>query len=270
MIVVDRAHVLTNMHVVADGETLEVALAPPRSARLVTSAFIVAFDVRRDLALLRLRDELGTPAALAPIGPSLGDTLTIAGYPGVGGDSLTVTKGTVSGFLDRQDGLGQSWIKTDASINHGNSGGAALDSAGKLAGIPTFRISDGADSLAYVLTIQEANGFVEDGMKRTEALRIPTKEPTRPPTPAAPPPLPPLDMTAVHAKYIAQSCAGLPASSCAFIECTWKVILIRGTEAQYRAFMAGDNKALGPAFNWVNDLPATEQRALLRQVCGTS
>ena len=47
--------------------------------------------------------------------------IRVLGYPPLGGGTITVTRGIVSGF----DEIGN--LKTDAEINPGNSGGAALD-----------------------------------------------------------------------------------------------------------------------------------------------
>ena len=54
VIVLDRKHVLTNLHVVQPGDTYQVVLAPPKAARILTSAVVVDFDEKRDLALLYL------------------------------------------------------------------------------------------------------------------------------------------------------------------------------------------------------------------------
>ena len=60
--------------------------------------------------------------------------MTVVGYPGVGGGfegEINVSRGTVSGFQkDAHIGSVRGWIKTDAAIAHGNSGGLAADSEG--------------------------------------------------------------------------------------------------------------------------------------------
>ena len=65
------------------------------------------------------------------------DDLAIIGYPEKGGSTVTVNLGTVEG----KDIL-ENWIKTDARLIHGNSGGAAVNSRGKLIGIPTKVVVD--------------------------------------------------------------------------------------------------------------------------------
>lgn len=84
--------------------------------------------------------ELDLPAV--PIGDSdaleLGDRLAIFGYPGIGGDTVTFTTGNVSGFsAEKGVRSSRAWIKTDATIAGGNSGGTAVNQAGEIVGIPT-------------------------------------------------------------------------------------------------------------------------------------
>lgn len=100
-----------------------------------------------DLVLLRLvSDSSGRPLSEAvfpavELGQSrqlqLLDELIVIGYPEKGGVTVTVNKGVVEGLDDQQN-----WIRTDARLMHGNSGGAAVNSDGKLIGIPTKVVLD--------------------------------------------------------------------------------------------------------------------------------
>jgi S1-C subfamily serine protease len=65
------------------------------------------------------------------------EDLFIIGFPEKGGSTVTVNRGVVEGI----DILAK-WIKTDARVIHGNSGGAAVNSEGRLVGIPTKVIAD--------------------------------------------------------------------------------------------------------------------------------
>ena len=68
----------------------------------------------------------------------LGDRLSIFGFPGIGGETVTYTAGNVSGFTgDPSVSQRRAWIKTDATIAGGNSGGTAVNEQGQLIGIPT-------------------------------------------------------------------------------------------------------------------------------------
>ncbi|MFP5261289.1 MAG: trypsin-like peptidase domain-containing protein [Blastocatellia bacterium] len=101
-----------------------------------------------DLALLRIVSESGVKPSPEPatfpsieIGDSNTvrelDDLIVIGFPEKGGSTVTVNAGMVEG----KDILGD-WIKTDARLIHGNSGGAAVNTEGKLIGIPTKIVSD--------------------------------------------------------------------------------------------------------------------------------
>jgi S1-C subfamily serine protease len=146
--------IVTNYHVVARDKSLDlydeiyfalpvdgsIDASPSRLCRLRS----VLVDKKLDLALLRVEKEApgsrdGLPTI--EIGDSRAvrelDDLAIIGYPEKGGSTVTVNLGTVEG----KDIL-ENWIKTDARLIHGNSGGAAVDGRGMLIGIPTKVLVD--------------------------------------------------------------------------------------------------------------------------------
>lgn len=112
-------------------------------------AWVAATDPDLDLAILRIDadrdgtplDEAGLALAPVPLGDSdamnLGDPVHIFGFPAIGSGSLTYTTGVVSGFLFEEGVDGTAWMNSDAVTSGGNSGGAALNAAGQLVGIPT-------------------------------------------------------------------------------------------------------------------------------------
>lgn len=67
----------------------------------------------------------------------LGDDIAILGYPGIGGETITLTRGEVSGFTSEANYGNRAYIKTSATIAGGNSGGLALNASNQLIGIPT-------------------------------------------------------------------------------------------------------------------------------------
>ena len=111
-------------------------------------AEVAAKSASLDLAVLRIvqdeNEEAITPDDLdlpfLELGNSdllkLGDKFSILGYPTIGGDTITFSDGSVGGFV-AQGKTKRAWIKTTADISGGNSGGAAIDTNGKLIGIPT-------------------------------------------------------------------------------------------------------------------------------------
>jgi S1-C subfamily serine protease len=108
----------------------------------------VLINKEYDLALLRVEsDAAGNTINGSFVFPAIEiadtrkikplDDLFIIGFPEKGGTTVTVNRGVVEG----RDILG-NWIKTDARVIHGNSGGAAVNSEGKLIGIPTKVVAD--------------------------------------------------------------------------------------------------------------------------------
>jgi hypothetical protein len=67
----------------------------------------------------------------------LGDPIIILGYPGIGGETITLTRGEVSGFTFQQGYGNRAFIKTSATIAGGNSGGLAATLQGEIIGVPT-------------------------------------------------------------------------------------------------------------------------------------
>lgn len=153
-------YVLTNFHVVEgpDGTALEwhaILVTDPDAPDLLPSfqywARFIAGDPTYDLAILQIveyADETpvppGTVFPFVTLGDSSdlipGDPITVVGYPGISGDTVTFTSGIVSGFLGEDlTAGGKQWIKTDAKLARGNSGGAAFNQSGLLIGIPTLR-----------------------------------------------------------------------------------------------------------------------------------
>ena len=115
---------------------------------LTYKAEIVVQAPERDLAVLRITARLDgkklgkLDLPYIPVGDSdrleLGDIVSILGYPGIGGETITFTSGSVAGFSEQKDiTSGRAWIKTDATIAGGNSGGTAVNHGGYLVGIPT-------------------------------------------------------------------------------------------------------------------------------------
>ena len=111
-------------------------------------AQVVAYDAKLDLAVIRITHDIkGRPVArlnlpTVTIGDSdllkLGDRISIFGYPGIGGETVTFTSGNVAGFSGEKTVHAQrAWIKTDATIAGGNSGGTSINSEGSLIGVPT-------------------------------------------------------------------------------------------------------------------------------------
>ncbi len=173
-IIDDRGTILTNAHVIEPGgscpyDRIGIAITgdaglPPE---LLYLADVYAYDPVVDLAVVRIATDLAGAAVTGPFRPvpvgdsdevEIGDQLRILGYPGIGGDTITFTNGVVSGFAS-QNGIGQrSWIKTDATIAGGNSGGAGFDDDGRLVGVPTQASASSDGEIVDCRVITDTNG----------------------------------------------------------------------------------------------------------------
>jgi S1-C subfamily serine protease len=170
--------ILTNAHVVDNRydeySVLGIAMTdrtdqPPE---LVYLAEIVNVDYALDLSVIRIVTDMDgnsiTPTLpFISLGDSdmieIGDEIRIFGFPGIGGDTITFTEGAVSGFTQERGIDGRAWIKTDATIAGGNSGGMAANDDGALIGVPT-RASSGGDQIVDCRPVADTNrdGYIDD------------------------------------------------------------------------------------------------------------
>ena len=151
--------ILTNAHVVMGADALVISLISRADRPPIPTYYAEPTEVNNilDLALIQITTDLdGNPVERTglrlprvPRGDSdrvdLGQEIHVFGYPGVGGETLTFTEGTVSGFESEDLGSGELervWIKTDTEIAAGNSGGTAVNESGLLVGIPTMVSAD--------------------------------------------------------------------------------------------------------------------------------
>jgi S1-C subfamily serine protease len=145
-VVGDGMHVLTNHHVITSDEDCTIdeirVQTVKNSGDRPEDSFIgtvLASDEDMDLALLTIKPIDNNAPVLRPLElattNTVGQDIVVVGFPAIGGDSVTVSKGIISGFTFL---YGVQWIKTDAAVSGGNSGGAALDSKNRLIGIPTM------------------------------------------------------------------------------------------------------------------------------------
>jgi len=142
--------ILTNNHVVADAERMDVwLLGMDSQLDPGLPAELVGRDELTDSALIKLTDLPDRPLVAAKFGDSdqmlPGDWVMAIGNPF--GLSHTVTVGVVSASA-REQALAvaqryEDLIQTDAAINRGNSGGPLLNIRGEVVGINTMIVSNG-------------------------------------------------------------------------------------------------------------------------------
>ena len=151
---------ITNRHVVDGNRNLQLSTYDGRDVQVETSSSAELAD----LAVVRTTEDLDAYPQLASTDPKPGDAVTVIGYPN--GGALTVTKGTV--IRSTSDPLNANLgevLLTDASVEPGSSGSAALDTDGQVIGIVYAKSSDGYSYLVPVSTLQsllaDDSGFVE-------------------------------------------------------------------------------------------------------------
>jgi S1-C subfamily serine protease len=182
--------ILTNAHVVlpdknfkVDALTISPTINPDDKPEPLYYAKVVQADANLDLAVLKISTDLaGNPIDMASlqfpfvkIGNSdelsLGDKITILGYPGIGGDTITLTSGEVAGFTSESQYGNRAFIKTSATIAGGNSGGLGADKDGNLVGIPTQLGSGGDSGIVDCRTLADTN---RDGVIDENDTCVPT------------------------------------------------------------------------------------------------
>jgi putative serine protease PepD len=159
-----------------DPAGLLVAIVEDEAAPAVPRyyATVIAADGYLDAALIRIDRTLDgapvSPGSLSlpflPIGDSdtmrVGDPLTVVGFPGIGGDTISLSSGQLSGFLGDPRLGERAWIKTDAVVSQGNSGGLAANVAGELVGLPTMANPDDTGGYSLVRPIALVRPMIDD------------------------------------------------------------------------------------------------------------
>ncbi len=172
--------ILTNAHVASPASQGEPDMEPDALGIAITEsedkppvasylAKVLAVDGYLDLAVIQIVSTVDgssvDPNSLnfpfVELGDSnqthVGDHVSIFGFPGIGGDTITFTQGSVSGFTSESQLGDRAWIKTDATIAGGNSGGLAADDSARIMGVPTQASSGGGGNVTDCRQIQDTN-----------------------------------------------------------------------------------------------------------------
>lgn len=169
-----RGYIITNKHVINDADQIIVALQDGR----VFEALLVGSDSLTDLAVLKVNANSGLP--VIPINakrtPHIGDVVLAIGNPYNLGQ--TITQGIISatGRIGLNPSGRQNFLQTDASINHGNSGGALVNSLGELMGINTLsfdKSNDGEtpEGIGFAIPFQLATKIMDKLIRDGRVIR---------------------------------------------------------------------------------------------------
>jgi len=160
-----RGYVMTNAHVVAGAQSIQVTLQDGT----IMAATVVASDTNQDLAILKLTSSrtnfpvmtLGTMSDVV-----VGESVMAGGFP-LGTDLLgpaSFCAGVVSAVRTYS---GATYIQTDAQINPGNSGGCLFTLSGKMIGIPSAGIVPAGDfeGINLAIPINQVSAFITQYVK---------------------------------------------------------------------------------------------------------
>ncbi len=176
-IVTANGYILTNAHLVlpvpgAKPSAFVIAMTEDAAEPPVEMYFAdpVLINEDLDLAIIRITSDLKfnpidwekTILPTVTLGDSdllqLGDPLIILGYPGIGGQTITLTSGNVGGFTGQKSYGDRAFIKTAAAISGGTSGGMALNARGEMVAIPTQLGSGDDQAVVDCRVITDTNG----------------------------------------------------------------------------------------------------------------
>ena len=188
IIISEDGYILTNNHVVdtsssnssysyydlSDATSVKVKLNNATYGDDATfDAKIVGKDSQTDLAVLKIDKTNLTAAEFADSSEAVvGEFVMAVGSP-LGLDT-TVTQGIISA-VNREvesDGNKYTCIQTDAAINSGNSGGALVNSDGKVVGINTLKLSGtGVEGIGFAIPINSTLDIIDELIQHNKVLR---------------------------------------------------------------------------------------------------
>ncbi len=171
-----RGYILTNAHVVGDGQAKTVKVIYDEGK--TTTGKVLWYDTTLDLAIVKVDVKGLVPVELGDSDKVVvGDIAIAIGNP-LGTDLMSsVTQGIISGLnrdVSTENTNMSGLLQTDASINPGNSGGPLFNQDGQVIGINTAKAN--ADNLGFAIPINTAKMIVEkviqDGTYKKPILGI--------------------------------------------------------------------------------------------------
>ncbi len=189
IIISEDGYILTNNHVVDSSSSsssysyYDISEATSIKVKLNSGTYgndstfdakIVGKDSKTDLAVLKIEKSGLTPAEFANSDEVVvGEFAMAVGSP-LGLDT-TVTCGIISAVnreVESDEGTTYTCIQTDAAINSGNSGGALVNSDGKVIGINTLKLSGtGVEGIGFAIPINSTLSITKDLITYNKVLR---------------------------------------------------------------------------------------------------
>lgn len=169
VIVSKEGHILTNHHVIANMEAIQVQLTDGRTL----AARLLGSDPQTDIAVLKISAANLPPLSLADSDQvKVGQMVFAVGNPF--GLQETVTRGIVSAKGRRAIAdSGVEFLQTDAAVNQGNSGGPLLNLRGEIIGINTaiYSQSGGWLGISFAVPANVARRTLESIVREGRIVR---------------------------------------------------------------------------------------------------
>jgi len=158
--------ILTNYHVIANPQKLEVTLSDKHKY----PAKIILQDPAHDLALLQINANNLTPAVLSESRDlQVGQNVYAIGNPfGLNGTMTTGILSSIRSVREPQGATIENALQTDAAINPGNSGGPLLNSRGEVIGMNTLIATGGAEQssgIGFAIPVDTIKAVLSDFTK---------------------------------------------------------------------------------------------------------
>ncbi len=182
IIISEDGYILTNNHVVdskSESVYYEISEATSVKVKLFNDdkeydAEIIGKDSQTDLAVLKIKASGLVAAEFAD-----SDSVKVGEFSMAVGNPLdlgsTITCGVVSAVnreVSDDEGNKYICIQTDAAINSGNSGGALVNSEGKVIGVNTLKISStGVEGIGFSIPINSTKTIINDLIKYNKVRR---------------------------------------------------------------------------------------------------
>lgn len=182
IIISDDGYILTNNHIVSSSSTesyYEVSEATKVTVTLFNDeteyeAKIIGKDEQTDLAVIKIEKTGLSKAEFAD-----SDNIKVGEFAMAVGNPLgmqsSITCGVISA-VNREvidsDGKKFTLIQTDAAINSGNSGGALVNSEGKVVGINTLKLSGtGIEGMGFAIPINSTTDITSQLIQYSKVKR---------------------------------------------------------------------------------------------------
>ena len=182
IIISDDGYILTNNHIVATSSSesyYEVSEATKLTVTLFNDetkyeAKIIGTDEQTDLAVIKIEKNGLSKAEFAD-----SDNIKVGEFAMAVGNPLgmqsSITCGVISAVnreVTDSDGKKFTLMQTDAAINSGNSGGALVNSEGKVVGINTLKLSGtGIEGMGFAIPINATTDITSQLIQYSKVKR---------------------------------------------------------------------------------------------------